>query len=61
MIGPKPGSRLAGIYMIYVLIRCWINPKLGPPAPRELTDIPMWQKFAALKKVILPLFIIFNF
>lgn len=53
-----PGLMLAGIYMTYVLIRCWIDPSLGPPASREITDISTWQKFAAMKKVILPLFII---
>ena len=53
-----PGLMLAGLYMIYVLIRCAINPSLGPPAPREITDIPLTQKLAAMKKVVLPLFII---
>jgi tripartite ATP-independent transporter DctM subunit len=55
-----PGLMLAVLYMIYVLIRCAINPKLGPPAPPELTNIPITQKLAALRKVILPLFIIFS-
>ena len=55
-----PGLMLAGIYMTYVLIRCAIDPSLGPPAPLEIRNIPVMQKFAALKKVILPLFIIFS-
>jgi tripartite ATP-independent transporter DctM subunit len=55
-----PGIMLAVIYIAYVLIRCGINPKLGPPAPAELRDIPFTAKLAALKKVILPLFIIFS-
>jgi tripartite ATP-independent transporter DctM subunit len=55
-----PGIMLALIYIAYVLIRCAINPKLGPPAPPELRNIPLTAKFAALKKVILPLFIIFS-
>ena len=55
-----PGLILGVIYIIYVLIRCWINPKLGPPAPPEMYNIPLRQKFGALKKVILPLFIIFS-
>ena len=55
-----PGLMLAGIYMVYVLVRCAIDPSLGPPAPPEVRNIPMMQKFAALKKVILPLFIIFS-
>jgi tripartite ATP-independent transporter DctM subunit len=30
-----PGFLLAGIYILYVVIRCAINPKLGPPVPME--------------------------
>jgi tripartite ATP-independent transporter DctM subunit len=55
-----PGLLLAGIYMIYVLVRCAIDPSLGPPAPPEIRNIPFSQKLAALKKVVLPLFIIFS-
>jgi tripartite ATP-independent transporter DctM subunit len=55
-----PGVMLALIYIVYVLIRCGLNPKLGPPAPPELRNIPLPAKFAALKKVILPLFVIFS-
>ncbi|MEO8004651.1 MAG: TRAP transporter large permease subunit, partial [Betaproteobacteria bacterium] len=55
-----PGLILGLIYIVYVLIRCWINPKLGPPAPPEMRNIPLRAKFAALKKVVLPLFIIFS-
>src|SRR6266850_1607281 len=51
-----PGVMLAVIYIAYVLIRCAINPKLGPPAPPELRNIPFTAKLVALKKVILPLF-----
>src|SRR5688572_4315470 len=30
-----PGLLLAGIYLIYLLGRAFINPKLGPPVPKE--------------------------
>ncbi len=30
-----PGFMLAAIYVIYIVIRCFINPKLGPPVPME--------------------------
>ena len=30
-----PGFLLAGMYLAYLLIRSYINPKLGPPVPRE--------------------------
>ena len=55
-----PGLMLAGIYIVYTLVRCALNPKLGPPAPPEIRDIPTLQKFAAMKKVLLPLLVIFS-
>jgi tripartite ATP-independent transporter DctM subunit len=30
-----PGFLLAGIYVTYVAVRCFINPNLGPPVPKE--------------------------
>jgi tripartite ATP-independent transporter DctM subunit len=30
-----PGLVMAGIYTVYALVRCWINPSLGPPLPAE--------------------------
>lgn len=55
-----PGIMLAVLYIIYVLIKCGLDPRLGPPAPVELRNISVGLKFAALRKVILPLLIIFS-
>jgi len=55
-----PGIMLALLYMAYVLVRCAINPALGPPAPPEIRNIPLAAKFGAMKKVVLPLLIIFS-
>ncbi len=30
-----PGFLLSGMYIVYTLGRCYINPKLGPPVPKE--------------------------
>ncbi|HTO50119.1 MAG TPA: TRAP transporter large permease subunit [Burkholderiales bacterium] len=30
-----PGFLLAGLYVAYVLVRCFFDPKLGPPVPKE--------------------------
>src|SRR5205814_1284617 len=30
-----PGFLLAGIYLVYLMTRSFINPKLGPPVPKE--------------------------
>jgi tripartite ATP-independent transporter DctM subunit len=55
-----PGIMLALLYIIYVLVRCGFNPSLGPPAPSEIWNVPLSAKIGALKKVILPLLIIFS-
>jgi tripartite ATP-independent transporter DctM subunit len=33
-----PGLMLSGLYVLYVTVRSYINPDLGPPAPLELRD-----------------------
>ena len=30
-----PGFLLAGLYIAYLLVRCYLNPELGPPVPLE--------------------------
>ena len=30
-----PGFLLAGIYLVYLVVRSYLNPKLGPPVPKE--------------------------
>jgi tripartite ATP-independent transporter DctM subunit len=30
-----PGFLMASLYIIYLLFRCWMNPELGPPVPKE--------------------------
>lgn len=31
-----PGVMMAGLYLIYSVGRCWINPSLGPPVPEDM-------------------------
>ena len=35
-----PGLMLAGMYMLYVIIRCTLNPSLAPPLPPEELNVP---------------------
>ena len=52
-----PGFMLGGFYMLYVWIRCMLNPKLGPPQGLEIT----WKiRFTSLKAVILPLILVIS-
>jgi tripartite ATP-independent transporter DctM subunit len=54
-----PGILMGCLYIAYILVRCGLNPALGPPAPPEERNIPLRQKLAMLKGVILPIIIIF--
>ncbi len=43
-----PGIMMAVLYLVYAMVRCWLNPSLGPPLPEEL--IPkdrshVWREF----------------
>ncbi len=56
--GLMPGLMLAGIYMVYILIRCRINPELGPAAPEEERFTPL-EKLKSLRHVIAPGLLVF--
>ncbi|WP_281855972.1 TRAP transporter large permease [Litoreibacter halocynthiae] len=55
--GLFPGLMLAAIYIIYILIRCRINPSLGPPAEEQFTAM---EKFKSLRFLIAPGLLIFT-
>ena len=50
-----PGFLLAGLYMVYVIGRAMLNPKLAPKLPKEETDIPMRQMVMLLMTSFFPL------
>lgn len=50
-----PGLLLAGLYFLYILVRCNINPELGPPISKE--EASKWstgQKITLTLKSLLP-------
>lgn len=53
-----PGLVLSAVYLAYILVRCQLEPKLGPPAPAGERDMPLLQKVALLKGLALPLLVI---
>jgi tripartite ATP-independent transporter DctM subunit len=55
-----PGLLLAGIYITYILIRCTLNPAMGPPPPPEQMNMPFRAKLGLLKGIALPLLIAFS-
>ena len=54
-----PSLLMGLLYISYVVIRCRLNPKLGPPLPPEVT-IDWRTRFVSLKSVILPVILVFS-
>ncbi len=50
-----PGFLLAGLYMVYVIARVAINPKLAPKLPKEETNIPWFTVVRLLLQAFFPL------
>jgi tripartite ATP-independent transporter DctM subunit len=50
-----PGFLLAGLYVLYVVGRAVINPKLAPKLPKEETDVPFLQVLYMLLTSFFPL------
>jgi tripartite ATP-independent transporter DctM subunit len=50
-----PGLLLAGLYVVYVIVRAVLNPALCPRLPREQTDVPFLMIVRALMTSFLPL------
>ncbi|MFC1964517.1 TRAP transporter large permease subunit [Chloroflexota bacterium] len=53
--GILPGLLLAGLFIAYILVRCTIQPDMGPPIRQQFT----WgERMASLKGLVLPAFLI---
>ena len=59
LAGVFPGLMMAGLFILYIVIRCWIQPNLGPPLPKEEREVGWAEKFRLLRAGILPLLIFF--
>jgi tripartite ATP-independent transporter DctM subunit len=53
-----PGIMLAGLYVLYVIGRAVINPRLAPKLPREETQVPLFQVIYQLLTSFFPLAIL---
>ncbi|MBW1779044.1 MAG: TRAP transporter large permease subunit, partial [Deltaproteobacteria bacterium] len=61
MAGVLPGFLLAGLFVLYILIRCILQPHLGPALPIEERRLISWgERFRLLRAGIVPLVIIFS-
>jgi tripartite ATP-independent transporter DctM subunit len=61
LAGIGPGLLLATLFIAYIVIRCWLQPHLGPPLPAEERAQVTWgEKIRLLRAGVLPLLIIFS-
>ncbi|MBL4834150.1 MAG: TRAP transporter large permease subunit [Pseudomonas sp.] len=60
LAGVFPGLLMAGLFILYIAIRCRLQPELGPPLPEEERRQITWpEKLRLLQAGIVPLFIFF--
>ncbi len=57
LAGIFPGLMMAGLFVLYITVRCWITPELGPVLPKAERDVPRAEKLKLLRAGLLPLFI----
>ena len=57
LAGVFPGLMMASLFVLYIAIRCWLQPHLGPALPPEERNVPMAEKLRLLLAGILPLVI----
>ena len=54
MAGVIPGLLLAGIYIVYILVRTWLRPHEAPRASAEEQAMPLRERLALLKELVVP-------
>ena len=60
LAGVFPGLMLATLFILYIVIRCRLQPELGPALEEEELNVTRSEKFRLLGAGILPLIIIFS-
>jgi tripartite ATP-independent transporter DctM subunit len=57
LAGVFPGLMMAGLFILYITIRCWLQPQLGPALPVEERNVSLAEKLRLLRAGTLPLVI----
>ncbi|RBP93587.1 tripartite ATP-independent transporter DctM subunit [Rhodobacter sp. 140A] len=58
LAGAVPGMLMAALFVLYIIIRCKLNPALAPPMPAEERALVSWpERFRLLRAGLLPVFI----
>jgi len=59
LAGVLPGLMMAGLFIVYIWIRCRLQPELGPALSRDERNVPLPEKLRLLRAGLLPLVIFF--
>ena len=59
LAGVFPGLLMASLFILYIYIRCRLQPELGPTLPKEERQIPLGEKLKLLRAGIIPFVIFF--
>ncbi len=60
LAGAIPGLLMAGLFVLYIAVRCRLQPNLGPPLSKEERSVTWGERFRLLRAGILPLIIFFS-
>jgi tripartite ATP-independent transporter DctM subunit len=60
LAGVLPGLMMAGLFIVYILVRCALQPELGPTLPKEERQVSWAEKIRLLHAGILPFLIFFS-
>lgn len=60
LAGVLPGLMMASLFVLYIVVRCKLQPNLGPALPKEERDVGWGEKLRLLQAGILPLLIFFS-
>ena len=60
LAGVFPGLMMATLFILYIYIRCRLQPELGPTLPKEERQIPLREKLKLLQAGIIPFAIFFT-
>lgn len=60
LAGAIPGLMMAALFIIYIVIRCKIQPELGPIVDEKERNMPLREKLKLLRAGLIPFFIFFT-
>ena len=60
LAGVFPGLMMAALFIIYIAVRCQLQPHLGPVLPKEERTVPFGEKLKLLQAGVLPFLIFFS-